>query len=96
MTRYERRVLAVDSDGRVDVQGRILAVLDSPKGGKRQITALVEVAEEPSASTPSTFQGTSEGVDKATFFCNSEKSNGEPCTREVDSPDETCWQHTTK
>ena len=94
MTRYERRVLAVDSDGRVDVQGRILAVLDSPKGGERQITALVEVPETVVETTaPATFEDDSEGVEKTTFFCNEEKSNGEPCTREVDGPNEACWQH---
>lgn len=110
MTRYERRVLAVDDDGGIAVEGRIIAVLDSPRAGVRQITALVEVAEKSTASAPATFQGDSEGVDKErlaegyrkagerskqTWFCNEEKSNGEPCTREVDAPDDTCWQHPT-
>jgi hypothetical protein len=28
-----------------------------------------------------------------TFRCGVEKSDGEPCGREVDSPDAVCWQH---
>lgn len=93
MTRYERRVLAVDDDGVVDFEGRIVAVLDSPKAGKRQITAIVEMDSEPPVST---FTDDSQGVDtpkKATFFCNEEKADGEPCEREVDQPNDTCWQH---
>ena len=109
MTRYERRVLAVDDDGGFDVEGRVVAVLDSPKAGKRQVTALVEVAEAAVETTaPATFEDDSEGVDlyqagsdepvdsippKTTFFCGAEKSDGEPCEREVDDPDDTCWQH---
>ncbi|UBF22638.1 hypothetical protein HRTV-25_gp57 [Halorubrum tailed virus 25] len=95
MTRYERRVLAVDDDGGFDVEGRVVAVLDSPRAGARQVTALVELAEEQKTPAPSTFQGVSEGVaaSKQTWFCGEEKSDGKPCTREVDEPDDTCWQH---
>lgn len=111
MTRYERRVLTLDQDGGVDVEGRVVSVLDSPKGGRNTVTALVEV---PETLPPATFGDDSEGVDKeermaegyrkaaerdasfppkATFFCGAEKSDGDPCGREVDEPDETCWQH---
>jgi len=30
---------------------------------------------------------------KSVFFCNAEKADGEPCEREVDHPEDTCWQH---
>lgn len=106
MTRYERRVLAVDDDGGFDVEGRVVAVLDSPKAGRSQVTALVETE-----TTPTTFAGNgddSEGIElyaagsdepvqtvpeKATFFCGAEKDDGGQCGREVDNPEDTCWQH---
>jgi hypothetical protein len=112
MTRYERRILTLGESNGVDVEGRIIAVLDSPKAGRNQITALVEVGEE---VPPATFEDESEGVTdeelaaaykgaaerdraaefppKSTFFCGAEKGDGDPCEREVDEPDETCWQH---
>ena len=98
MTRYERRILAVDDDGGFDVEGRVVAVLDSPKAGRSQVTALVEVAEAAVETTaPATFEDDSEGVTetppKTTFFCGAEKGDGDPCEREVDQPDDTCWQH---
>ena len=106
MTRYERRVLAVDDDGGFDVEGRVVAVLDSPKAGRSQVTALVETE-----TTPTTFAGNgddSEGIElyaagsdepvqtipeKSTFFCGEPKSDDTPCEREVNGPDDTCWQH---
>jgi hypothetical protein len=108
MTRYERRVLAVDDDGGFDVEGRIVAVLDSPRAGARQITVLVELDSEPTVfHSPGDPEGITEDElaeayrdleheptpPKATFFCGAEKSDGEPCGREVDEPDDTCWQH---
>lgn len=112
MVRYERRILTLGERNGVDVEGRIIAVLDSPKAGRNQITALVEVGEE---VPPATFEDESERVtdeelaaaykgaaerdrtaefsQKSTFFCGAEKGDGGDCEREVDEPDETCWQH---
>ncbi|WP_229112795.1 hypothetical protein [Halapricum desulfuricans] len=96
MVRYERQILSVKDDGRVACEGRIVAVLDSPKAGRTTITALVELPEE---DPPATFgAGSDEPVDevpkKATFFCGAEKANGSGlCEREVENPDDTCWQH---
>lgn len=51
---------------------------------------------------PATFEDDSKGVsigfdpeasEKATFFCGATKADDTPCEREVDAPDETCWQH---
>ena len=89
MTRYERRVLAVGEDGSLAVEGRIVAVLDSPRTGQTQITALVEIAEEDAP----TGETSPEAVEDETFYCGEPKSNDEPCEREVDQPDDTCWQH---
>jgi|APHM01.1.fsa_nt_gi hypothetical protein len=56
MTRYERHVIAVDDNGGFDIEGNIIAVLDSPQAGKRTVTALVEVPEtESQTPTPTTF-----------------------------------------
>lgn len=33
------------------------------------------------------------GSEDETFRCGVEKSDGEPCGREVDAPEQTCWQH---
>lgn len=119
MTRYERRVLAVDDDGSVTVEGRIIAVLDSPKAGRNTITALVEVDETETAPTTFNLDDT-EGIDREAVYppddpaldrhddapkdengdpdldavtCAGTKSDGSPCTREVDEPGEKCWQH---
>lgn len=108
MVRYERQVLAVQDDGSIDVKGRVVSVLDSPRKGRNRITALVEIPQtEDKTSTPATFEDDSEGVEqyqleslepvytkeKATFFCGHEKEGGGQCERTVDEPDETCWQH---
>ncbi|OYR54988.1 hypothetical protein [Halorubrum halodurans] len=67
-------------------------MLDSPKAGERQVTALVEIAETVVGTpTPTTFEDVSEGVE--TFFCGEPKADDEPCEREVDDPDDICWQH---
>lgn len=60
--RYERCKLPV-VDGVCDVPGRIVEVLEAPQGGRNQITALVEVPSEPSATTTIVSAGdTSERV----------------------------------
>ena len=90
MTRYERQVLAVDDSGRVDVDGRIVSVLESPQAGRNVITALVEVAESADSETPApaTFSDDSEGVSDPT--CAGKDGQ---CSRTVSEPGEKCWQH---
>lgn len=95
MTRYERQVLTVDDGGGFDIEGNIVAVLHSPQGGKRTVTALVEIPETNSeATTPTTFTNNSDSSDKLTFFCGAEKSDGTPCERVIDNAKDNCWQHT--
>lgn len=104
--RYERETKSVDESGGFDVQGRVVDVLDAPRGGRSRVTVLVErVSEEPTATaTPGHDpegvdlyeSGNPEPVDtteKTAWFCGEPKSDDEPCEREVDGPDETCWQH---
>lgn len=98
MTRYERRSLAVVDD-RLDVEGRIVHVLEAPRAGRNTITALVELPEtemeEP--PVPATFGDVSEGVDdsgeKGVYYCQGTKADGGQCTREVDEPGDYCFQH---
>lgn len=95
MTRYERQVLTVDDDGGFDIKGNIVAVLNSPQGGARTVTALVEISEtDIETTTPTTFTDNGDSPDKLTFFCNAEKSDGTPCERVVDNAEDNCWQHT--
>ena len=104
MTRYERVKLSLDGDC-CDVEGRIVDVLEAPRGGRNAITALVEVpVSETTAAADSgdsgvdLYQaGSGEPVDtvpdKTTFYCQGTKANDEPCSREVDEPGERCFQH---
>lgn len=89
MPRYVRRVLAVDDDGRIAVEGRLVAVLDSPKAGRNTITAIIEIEDEP----PATFEDdepTTSYQDAADPTCAGK--DGE-CSRSVDEPGDYCWQH---
>ena len=93
MTRYERQVLTLDDSGSVDVDGRIISVLESPRAGRNAITALVEVGEGKAGETPipSTFSDDSEGVsDDEEPTC---AGKGGECSRPVSEPGEKCWQH---
>ena len=91
MTRYERRILSPDS-GVYTVEGRIVQVLESPRGGRNTITVLVEVPDE-ETPTASPGKSTSGSRSKSTFFCQGTTADDEPCSREVDEPGERCFQH---
>lgn len=89
---YERQVLAVDDEGRIDCDGDIVALLEAPKAGRNQITALVAVPEtELAAKAPTTFSDDSEGVASDEKPTCAGKS-GE-CSRTVDEDGDRCWQH---
>jgi hypothetical protein len=63
MTEYERRVIPVGDDGCFTLEGRLIAVLDSPRTGENQITALVELpSEEGAGSAP--IEDDPEGVNE--------------------------------
>lgn len=97
MTIYERRKIPVNDD-LCDVDGTIVEVLAAPKTGRNQIVALVRPADEPTTAPATTFtcDDPPEGVeqpDKDTLWCIATKDDGSRCTREVDAPNTTCWQH---
>lgn len=98
MTRYERRVLAVN-DGVVDVAGRIVHVLEAPRKGRNQITALVETAAASAAAGDDTegvdgpVPSKAAGATTGPITCAGTRSDDSPCTREVDLHGDYCWQH---
>lgn len=51
-----------------------------------------EIVEDTDDAQDDESEDAEESEDE-TFTCGVEKGDGEPCGREVDSPDDTCWQH---
>lgn len=107
MAHYVRETHSYDDDG-FTVMGRVVAVLSHSPHNSR-VTVLVEksptvsfekVADEatPEGMTldeiaEAEVPDEDETPRKARFFCNEEKADGDPCEREVEHPDDTCWQH---
>ena len=86
MTRYVRRTYYYDDDG-FETPDEIVEVLNH-NASKRRLTALVK---EPQTVTFEKAAGQS--LPKSTYFCNADKDSGGQCEREVNDPDDTCWQH---
>jgi len=87
VSRYVRRTYHYDEHG-FETDDEIIEILHhSPQ--KSRITALVLQDQD----VPTTFEkGAGESLPKTTYFCNADTATGQ-CTREVDGPDDTCWQH---
>lgn len=83
---YSRETHCYDDCG-FAVDGRVVAVL-SHSPHQSRVTVLVERAE------PTVFSGHGEAVSEGVSYeCGAELSSGGTCTRDVDGPDELCWQH---
>lgn len=88
MTQYARRTYHYDEDG-FETDDEIVEVLHH-NSQKSRITALVI----PDQDVPTTFEkGAGESLPKKTFFCTAKKDSGGRCSREVDEPGDSCWQH---
>ncbi|WP_139198337.1 hypothetical protein [Haloferax larsenii] len=94
--RYEWKHVKPDENGGFDVEGRVVHAHPHTRDPKRGFYVLVEVGENRDSDIPLTFEDDSERVadnSENPPTCSGTKSDGSPCTREVDNPGDRCWQH---
>ena len=74
-------------------------ITDPETGDEINVEDTFEVSEPVFQRLRETYPGIEQVVDppdesvKDEHLCGVEKSDGEPCSREVESEDATCWQH---
>ncbi len=78
MTTYQKQYHHFGRNDKITVHGEIVHVDPSPKGLSRGVNVLVRLPEDDKGET---------------YYCDYERNNGKACSREVDTPDESCWQH---
>ncbi|MFC6811644.1 hypothetical protein ACFQGT_09900 [Natrialbaceae archaeon GCM10025810] len=102
MAVYSRETYSYDEP--FEVNGRIVEVLHHSPTHSR-VTVLVErpesvvftradsdVSKRMSREAPDHVQS-NWAYEEASFTCDADLASGGTCTREVESPDERCWQH---
>jgi len=80
---------------------RGFGIITDPETGKEiNVEDTFEVSEPVFQRLRETYPGIEQVVDPpdesvrdTPAICGVEKSDGKPCSREVDAPDATCWQH---
>lgn len=96
-TTYQRQYHSFDEEDKFSVDGEVVHVAATPKGLSHGAEVLVELSEEDEKLSVEDDQKDQEKhsgtEEKHRFFCNEELESGNRCSREVDLPDEKCWQH---
>ena len=89
---YQWQHVKPDEGGFFEVSGRVIDVERVSTDPSRGIYVLVAVEDR--GNLPHQFTDDSEGVaDDEVYYCGGEKADGEPCSREVDSFGDRCFQH---
>jgi len=92
MPRYEWTRDEPFRDNRNDRRVEQGEIVELPENVAEPAYGFVEAEESESDSEPETSEADTD-AETETFRCGVEKSDGEPCSREVESESATCWQH---